>query len=110
MGISAKNFLNSFPEIGYQTAKLLNKLIKEYGNPKDVDKILEIFNQAVRNYGIEAISGRDWINNYYGNINLLYSNTGDTYAKTLIYDTLKDRFYLTSWGDIVEYEMERFDI
>ena len=110
MGISVKSFLSSFPDLHQQTAKLLNKLIKEYRTPKDVDKILEIFDKAVSNYGIEVTRGKDWVSHYYQDINLLYSNAGDTYAITLIYDTLKDKFYLTSWGDIVEYEMKRFEI
>ena len=36
-----------------------------------------------------------------------YVNTGDSYALTVVYDSLTDD-NITSWGDIVEKQMKRF--
>lgn len=77
---------------------------------KNVDEALHRCNELLNGYGVEAVRGRDWISHYYQDINLLYVNKGDTYAPTIIYDTKKEIYYVgTSWGDIVESDMKRFE-
>lgn len=33
-----------------------------------------------------------------------YMNTGDSYVLTLVYDRIKDKLFISSWGDVVERE------
>ena len=112
MAISKKRLIESFPELSPGKAAEISRLIKiaeEDGGYVDVDVALDEFDKAVRNYGVEAIEGGPYVDSYYMHINLLYSNSGDTYTRTLVYDTLKGKFYLTSWGDIVEAQEKRFE-
>ena len=76
----------------------------------DVDNKLEQINKLMEGYGVESIRGQ-WVDHYWQETNLLYVNKGETYAPTVIYDTLKKKWYIgVSWGDIVEKESKRFDI
>jgi hypothetical protein len=72
-----------------------------------IDTKLDKINDILCGYGVEDIRG-PWVNNYFCDINLLYVNMGDTYIPTIIYDTLKERWYCCSWGDIVETQEKRF--
>lgn len=74
-----------------------------------IDSILSLANDYMNAHGTESIRGREVVK-HYGDINLLYVNTGDTYYPTLIYDTYKQRFIVSSWGDLVETQPRRFDI
>ena len=75
------------------------------------DHALKNINSLIGGMGVESVRGRPWINHYFQDINLLYVNKGDTYTPTIVYDTLKDIWYIgASWGDIVEKDMKRFDI
>ena len=60
---------------------------------------------------VESTRGKPWVSHYYQDINLLYVNKGDTYEPTVIYDALKDIWYIgRSWGDVIESDEKRFDI
>ena len=73
-----------------------------------VDYKLERINTLIGGYGVESIPG-EWVDRYYQSTNLLYVNMGDTYEPTVIYDTVKKKWYIgVSWGDIVESEPKRF--
>ena len=63
---------------------------------------LEQFNKEHGYYGIFAIheTGK-WYGEYY-DIRLLYVLTGDSYTKTLIYDTKKRKFFRMSIGHYLE--------
>jgi hypothetical protein len=39
----------------------------------------------------------------------LYVNMGDTYDATIIYDCLKDKFYVGTWGDWYEWRKKNKD-
>jgi len=85
----------------------IKKIIKESGS---IDYALDVINKLIGGYGVESIRG-EWVDHYYQDINLLYVNKGDTYEPTVIYDTMKKKWYIgVSWGDIVEKESKRFDI
>ena len=78
---------------------------------KTVDTALDTLNKEIKGYGVEPVRGRDWVSHYYQDTNLLYVNKGDTYEPTVVYDTLKDIWYVgTSWGDMIESDMKRFEI
>ena len=110
--ISAKKLLEEFGKHPYNLkvhdAVRIAKLTKD-GSYKGVDEALEEFDRAVGNYGVEAIEGKNFVDHYYQHFHLLYSNTGDTYATTLMYDTVKEKFFIGSWGSYVEFYPKRFD-
>jgi hypothetical protein len=70
------------------------------------DTAMEIMDRALETSGIEYIpSNEDTSYSAYG---LEYLNTGDTYTATVIYDRGEGKWMITSWGDVVESDDERF--
>ena len=67
------------------------------------DSILSAVSDFIGGYGIEAISGDDWVS-YYLDIAALYVNVGETYACTVLYEVRTGRFLVTSYGDWIENE------
>lgn len=59
-------------------------------------------NEILGTHGVESIRTSEFIDRYWFDCRAAYLNTGDTYNTTILFDTKKDRFYLTSWGDFVE--------
>lgn len=93
------------------TAKIIRSMILDKNNHcfyKHIDNVLDQCNFLLKGYGVEAIHGQKHVDRYYFDIHLLYVNMGDTYAPTIIYDTLKEQWYCCSWGDIVESDERRF--
>jgi hypothetical protein len=93
--------------------RIVNLIRKAESNGReDVDIALEYFSQVFGLYGVEVIQGYDIEPadaEYYlynadrtQTINLIFANTGETYYKTLAYDTEHEEFLVTSWGDWVE--------
>jgi hypothetical protein len=73
------------------------------GRNSRIEIILECINELLEGYGIEAIRLEDtWINSYHGDIAFTYVNMGETYTSTILYDTKRDTFLVSSYGDIVE--------
>ena len=73
--------------------------------PDQVDRITAI-DRLLGNFGTEAIRG-EWQNGYWCDIVAVYSNTGDTYALTVIqvrgsWSGARSRFLVSSWGDWAE--------
>jgi hypothetical protein len=65
----------------------------------EIDKIL-------KTHGVEyAAHKNDTYRNAYG---LLYCNTGDTYAMTVIWDHKRQNYCVSSIGDIVEKAMSSY--
>ena len=87
-----------------EQADIIRKLMQN-----DVDGALSKADTYMAGFGIEAIRGK-WVDNYYGDIVGLYVNTGDTYNTTLLYDTIKERFYVTTMGDFVEKNERKYEI
>ena len=80
----------------------VNKRIAECYNMTDkVDLTMTAINEVIDGYGVEAIRC-SWASSYYGDICALYVNMGDTYDQTVVYDTRKGKYIVTSWGDFVE--------
>ncbi len=71
--------------------------------PRQVDIILAMFDEILDGCGIEAIQVEgEHVDNYHFDIVATYVNMGDTYIDTVLYDTVNDRFLVTSWGDFYE--------
>lgn len=67
----------------------------------NVDNLLKSLNDLLDGYGIESIQG-DWVSCYWQCTNALYVNLGDTYVVTVVYDTAKNKLFVSSWGSYVE--------
>jgi hypothetical protein len=63
---------------------------------------LAALDELLGTHGVESIRTTEHIDRYWFDCRACYLNTGDTYNTTILFDTKKDRFYLTSWGDFVE--------
>ena len=58
--------------------------------------------ELLRTFGVESIRGpRTW-DRYWQDTEVVYCNTGDTYAPTLLYRSRTDNFSVGTWGDIAE--------
>jgi hypothetical protein len=75
----------------------------------DPEERMDKINEVINGYGVEAIRG-DSNNRYFMDTVGLYVNMGDTYALTVVYDTQKNGFYITTWGDWVERNQEKYNI
>ena len=70
---------------------------------------LETVDRLIGAHGVEAIRGK-YVDRYYGDIVAQYANVGDSYAATVLFNTVTKRFSLTSWGDFVEKNSKRYKI
>lgn len=74
-----------------------------YGPPRRQELILAACDAILETHGTEAIHAEGaHVDSYHFDIVACYCNTGDSYAATILYDTARDRFVVTSWGDWVE--------
>ena len=78
-----------------------------YNKPPEIDKILEALNEVLEGYGTEPLRGAH-VDGYHWDCQAVYINFGDTYTPTIIYDNVKDKFLVSSWGDFVEPKPKRF--
>ena len=97
------------PAAAMKLHRRMTEIERQGGGHRDIDTLLDDVNDALRAHGIESIEGT-WHDRYYQNIVALYVNMGDTYNGTILYDTTKNRFYATSWGDWVERNGERLGV
>jgi tetrahydromethanopterin S-methyltransferase subunit G len=87
----------------------IRNLMKDADNYDEIDEALNDINEILKCYGVESIQDNDFYG-YYCDIGILYVNTGETYDFTVLYDTRQERFLITSWGNIVESDEERFNV
>jgi len=73
----------------------------------EIDEALFLANTVLEGYGVEVIVG-----NYRGHRMdvALYVNMGDTYAPTIIYDTIKEKFYVGDLGTFVELRGHKYKV
>ncbi len=72
-----------------------------YGVPYSDEQVMHAIDRLLGNHGVEGLG--EALGSYYGDApQYSYSNTGDTYAGTVIQDNETGRYLLTSWGDLVE--------
>lgn len=68
-----------------------------------IDEWMKYANKELHGYGIEPIRKEGaYVDKYYYDIVGLYVNMGDTYDKTIVFDTENRQFLITSYGDFVE--------
>jgi hypothetical protein len=82
-------------------ASVTRRINECYNRPGAVDLILTACNEVLDGHGVEAIRG-SWVDGYYGDTCAVYVNMGDTYDQTVVYDTRKGKYIITSCGDWVE--------
>lgn len=113
MPISVKALKEAFRDITNENAVQLNKMIKlteGWAVPRDAEKTLEFADKAIGGFGVESIRGDGGAGGFWQEAVAAYVNTGDTYSSTVLYDTNKKRFYLTTFGDFVEKNDKKLGI
>jgi len=73
----------------------------------DIDRAFHIMDAALETHGSEFILARGDDPGYTFS-GLQYLNTGDPYTPTVIYDHGKGKWEIAAWGDLVEWDEERF--
>ena len=75
-----------------------------FGYRKDsrAEECMQELNRLIGGYGVQNIRG-DYVNGFWQDTVMLYVNMGDTYSTTVVFDTQRRRFYVTSYGDYVEF-------
>jgi hypothetical protein len=97
--------------------KIIGNCKRDGLNPGGVIELrMNILNTLTQGYGVEAIviNGK-WIDKYWMDNCGLYVNQGDTYSRTIVFDTANGNYICTSWGDFFEEkenekEIEDFQI
>jgi hypothetical protein len=69
---------------------------------KRASRALELIDDVLDTCGVESIRHESYDGGYWGDVVASYCNTGDTYASTILFDTERDVFYVTSYGDWLE--------
>jgi hypothetical protein len=118
--VTVKALLANFRDLDPKVAKELVTTMNSGLTAKQVEELMGVANTALGMHGVESIKGNPKQGtfspgSYWGHYLerptvALYCNTGDTYATTLLYDTLKRKFMLTSWGDFVETAPKRYGL
>lgn len=80
------------------------------GGPDDIDLCMRAINEVLDFHGVEVVRLEEgqqladdcWIGSYWGDVRLLYCNSGDSYRPTVVYDLCRERFAITTTGDWVE--------
>ena len=93
-----------------QVWKDLEFIVKQKWNPhartasgQQIDEWLKYANKELKGYGVEPIKKEGaYVDKYYYDIVGLYVNMGDTYVKTIVFDTQDREFSIQSWGDFFE--------
>jgi len=104
-----KNLLANFRDLEEWQAKVLSNALVP-GTHREDEESMELANRLLEGFGVEAVTGEHWVDSYYGNIVAEYVNTGDTYNATILHDTVKDEFWLTTFGDFVEKAPQYYGI
>ena len=71
-----------------------------YWEPDSIEKMLEAVNELSNGFGVESIP--DARRASLRGERVRYVNQGDTYATTILYDPLTDRWWVGCWGDVAE--------
>lgn len=92
--------------------KIMGNCKRDGLNRGDVIQLrMEIIDKLTQGYGIESIVIPGvWIDKYWMDNCGLYVNQGDTYNRTIVYDTENGNYICTSWGDFYETLESRLKI
>lgn len=105
-----ENLLKEYaPKDADTTAWEIRFAIQGANTFQKIDAALDRINELIHGYGVEAVRtrGSSW-QRYYGDIEFLHVNMGDTYTPTVIYDTKTKQWAITSIGDYLESKPRRF--
>lgn len=93
----------------HSKAQEIRLLIKTCSGHAGIEATLAKINTILRGYGVESIrdKGHD---RYFQDIGILYINMGETYCSTIMYDTRKNKWIVSSFGELVERQSRRFDL
>ena len=91
-------------QIDPETFDPVERWIRECFNPPSETELkLAACDAILGTYGTEPIRVEGaHVDNYHFDIVATYCNTGDSYAATILYDSERDEFYVTSYGDWIE--------
>lgn len=96
-----------YPHTGEEI--LVEAVACDTDRPAEVDIALTVINTLMGGHGIEAITNSNaFVDSYYRDTVGLYINIGDTYKKTIIFDTKRRRFVYLSVGDFVEQKDKEY--
>jgi hypothetical protein len=73
-----------------------------YHKPSKIDVVMHIANKILGGYGVEYVAHKNDGYLERESKGFEYVNMGDTYEPTLIFDRLKGKWIVGTWGDIVE--------
>jgi hypothetical protein len=113
MPISKKQIKSNFRDVNDADAHLLSLMIQEaekQSNDPERQEIIEYANRVVHGHGVEEIRGTKSTSKFWTDAVAVYVNTGDTYTPTILYDTIKRKFYLTDYGSFVEKHDKNYGI
>jgi hypothetical protein len=94
----------------YESEEIIEIISTWDKTDRGADRIIEKLNFIMEGYGVEAIIGRTETHKYWDDTVALYINMGDTYNPTIIYDVNDEKFVVTTWGDWVEENQEKYNI
>ena len=116
MSVPSIKTIKEFLDVEQNEAFTIREAMKiadaEYGRARAdaVDTALDVIDDILDAHGVEAIRGNYHVSNYYYDAVALYVNMGDSYNGTVLYDTEKEKFYVTTYGDWVERNERRYKI
>jgi len=74
-----------------------------YNVPSLDERVQEALNEIMEGYGTEPITDEnDYVDSFYFDIVFIYINKGDTYKGTIFFDTKREKYFLSCFGDVIE--------
>lgn len=78
-----------------------------FHRPSDTELIMVACNEILEGFGVECLRG-EWLDDFHHDIQASYVNMGDCYLTTVIRDHMRERWLMTTIGDLVEKDSDRF--
>lgn len=90
--------------------RIMNEKYDSYG--RNINQLkMAALNRVLEGFGVDSIIvPGSYVDNYWLDNNGLYVNQGDTYSKTIVFDTENGNYICTSWGDFYETLESRLEI
>lgn len=102
------------PDVSDEQSRVYAKALKDamqvarHGTFR-VDHVLDMANLFVRGHGIRAIFGKDYHGTFYGPIELLEVNVGDSVSDTLMYSVRRVRFIIDNMENLSSKHPKRYE-
>ncbi len=88
--------------------QFMTKIRKVSGN--NAEEIMKRISRLIGGYSIESIRGNSWSSRFWGDTVAIYINKGDTYDNTILFNTRTKMPMITTMGDFVERNNNRYNI